>query len=331
MKIGLKAALVAGVLIAGGAQAQTVSDGYGSAVYMTQRTCAAGVAVCDGRNIPVQGRNMVGGAGQAIDTNLAFAGPGIGSQAYAKIGFGGLGLPETKMSVTASSTNRIGNNVYTYQTYTYTGADEFDLLLNGNFHIVDSSTDGQNGTYAGGVVGVAGFAIWDASDFFAYDTPEWTGTGGFASASGMINTPFLYGSTSCDLFDDPDNGFLAGPRASSNFGGGLTGGANQNIGVSQSNCHEQTLTLYNGDQFVIASFVQLISNRGGWADATGTFKLELDPSISAEQAQAFAASIQYVTPNAVPEPAAWALMILGFGIAGSASRARSRRIRYAIA
>ena len=332
MRNVITAAIFAGTMLVGSAaSAQTVDGGYGSAVYMTQRTCATGVAVCDGRGVPIQARNTVGGAGQAIDTSYNFTGPGAGSQAYAKVGFGGLGLPEIKASTTASVTNRIGNNIYTYQTYTYTGDDEFDLLLNGNFHVVDSSTDGSDGNRANGVVAGAGFAIWDAADFFAYNSAEWTGPGGFATGTGIVNTGFLYGSTDCAAFADPDSGFLpGGPRAASYSSRGLSGGANQSFGVGQTNCQEETLTLYKGDQFVIASFVQLIANRSGWVDATGTFRLALDASYTEEQAAAFAANIQYVAPNAVPEPAAWALMIAGFGLTGGAMRSRSRRVRYAI-
>jgi hypothetical protein len=35
------------------------------------------------------------------------------------------------------------------------------------------------------------------------------------------------------------------------------------------------------------------------------------------------------SPNAVPEPATWALMISGFALAGASLRSRSRKLRFA--
>lgn len=320
-------ALTAAVSAAGTAQAQSTTVDFGSAVLQTLRNCEVGAATpCNGIGQPVIQQNRVGGGGVEVNTRLTASptGPGAGSGAFASVSSAtAYGLPEIKASVDAVGNVRLGNNIYSFQTYTYTGEDEFDLLLNANFHIVDSSTDGALGTAPGGTIASAAFSVWDAEDFFFYADPYYTGTdNGFSTANSILNQSYLFGSFGCGDFT-PENDLPVGPRASSFTSGPLAGGE-ANIGIAQTNCGEETLTIYKGEQFVIASFVQLIANRDGFVDATGTFTVGLDPAGGAANIAAFQNG---VVPGlvAVPEPATWAMMIGGIGLAGGALRRRKAR------
>ena len=71
---------------------------------------------------------------------------------------------------------------------------------------------------------------------------------------------------SCEGFDagaDPQD-LPTGPRAVGYAQQSLSGGETT-LNVAQQTCHENTLTLEQGDEFVVASFVQLIANRNGLA------------------------------------------------------------------
>ncbi|MHA6722200.1 PEPxxWA-CTERM sorting domain-containing protein [Sphingomonas sp. RS2018] len=292
-----------------GASAQVTNNAYGSASLQTVRNCPTdGSTLCNGvgADQAVVSRSQTGGTGVANQVSYDV---GTSGRAKASVGFAtGLGLPEIKLDAYSGASTRIGNNVYAWQTYTYNGADEFDILLSGNFHIVDSSTNATNGALPGGANAAAGFAIWNKADFFSYMPAT-------ATAAQINSRAYLFGGSPCSDFEGGP-----GPRASSLSAISLTGGANQSFSVGQQNCGEQTLTLYKGDEFVIASFAQLTVNRGGWADATGTFTVDLDPSVDAATRQAFASSVTFQTPGAVPEPATWAMMILGFGMVGGTMR-----------
>ena len=329
MRITRKALLVASaftatILTTGAAQAQSATFDFGSAAYDTVRNCAGTAATpCNGQGQAIIERSTVGGGNVEVNTTFKANpnGPGAGSSAFASVSAAtAYGLPEIKASVNAVGNVRLGNNIYSFQTYTYRGDDEFDLLLNANFHIVDSSTDGALGTAPGGTIASAAFTVWDAEDFFFYADPYYTFTDdGFRTANSIINQPYLFGTYGCGDFT-PENDLPRGPRASSFTGRPLAGGE-ANIGIAQTNCDEETLTLYKGDQFVIASFVQLIANRNAFVDATGTFTIGLDPAGGAANIAAFQNG---VVPGlvAVPEPATWAMMIGGIGAAGGTLRRR---------
>ena len=331
MRIVMNAFLGATMLTAGAgaARAQVVTSDFGSAVIQTLRNCAPGVTTpCNGVGQAIIQQNRVGGSNVEVNATLTAspAGPGAGSSAFASVNAAAVyGLPEIKASVDAVGNVRVGNNIYAYQTYTYRGDDEFDLLLNANFHIDDASSDGAAGTGPSGAIASGGFAVWDADDFFSYSDPYYTGTGnGFSTANSIINQPYLFGMYGCGDFT-PENDVPRGPRATSGTLTPLAGGE-QTIGIAQGNCFEQTLTLYKGDQFVIASFVQLIANRNGFIDATGTFTIGLDPAGGAANIAAFQNGV--VTGLvAVPEPATWAMMIGGFGVVGGAARRRKALAR----
>ncbi len=312
-----------------GAQAQTATD-FGSVVYESKRNCPAdAAAACNGQGTAqrtVQSASA-GGSGKAATSTMIAAGTGVGSNAYGSATFGGFGLPEIKASATAVGAVRISTFVAAYQSYTYNGEDDFDLLLNATFHIDGSSTDGADGTHPGGAIASAGFAIWDADDFFAYSDPYFAGDGGFSAPAALYNQGMLFGTFQCEDFAayaDPVD-LPHGARAT-NWNGKTLSGGETSIGTSQQNCEEETLTISKGDQFVIAAYAQVVTNRDGFVDATGTFNVNFDPAMGEANIAAFQSGVQ-LGLSPVPEPASWAMMIVGFGaIGGAARRSRSTRL-----
>ena len=298
------------------AGAQSSSTGYGSAIYQTVRNCPATPSVaCNGigSGQGVVSRAEAGGGGQSAtlgSPNSAFA--------YGNIRFGSFGFPEIKASVNAAGLTRIGDNIYAYQNYVYTGAAEFDLLLSGNLHIVNSTADNSDGTHPGGAIAQASFAIWNKADFDAY-----AGTGFGATAASIYGKGFLFGSGApCSAYEPGD----IMPRAATYVSRILTGGET-NLAVAQQNCNEDTLTLFQGDEFVIATAINLFANRGGAIDATGTFTIDLSPETSAADAAAFRNNVTFA--SGVPEPATWAMMIGGFGLIGGGMRRRRASLSFA--
>jgi len=316
------------------AQAQIGSADFGSAILQTKRNCPTDASIVCNGTLPGQQiveRQSSGGAGQVATNTFNATGTGIGSSAFGTVNFGGFGLPEIKASVTSVGNVRLSGFIATYQSYTYTGEDDFDLLLSATLHVDNASSDGRSGAYPGGATASAGFAIWDAEDFFRYSDAYFTGDGTFNSPASLYNQNYLFGGFQCEDFDalaDPDD-LPVGPRAT-NWAGGSMRGGETSVSVGQQNCHEQTLTISKGDQFVIATFEQLTANRGGFIDATGTFNIGLDPNMGATNIAAFQSGAKLgLAP--VPEPTVWGMMIAGFGFAGGTLRLRSRKAPPALA
>jgi hypothetical protein len=61
-------------------------------------------------------------------------------------------------------------------------------------------------------------------------------------------------------------------------------------------------------------------NRGGWVDASHTFVMKLDSALPQDVRENLIANLQ--STGGVPEPASWAMMILGFFGLGEALRRR---------
>ena len=331
MRRSILLGLALGAATIGSAAAAQTNTYFGSAVFQTKRNCPTNTATaCNGigSSQAIVERNSAGGSGQAINSSFTATGTGAGSTAQGSASFSNavnFGLPEIKARVAANGAVRIGDNIYAYQTYTYAGRDDLDLLLAANFHIVNSSTDNGDGTRAGGALASAGFAIWDRDDFFSYASPDFAGSGGFGTAAGLVNQSYLFGANfGCAGYSANTGG--PSPMAIGSTTRSLSGGG-ANLAISQGNCDEETLTLYRGDQIVIASYAQLIVNRDAFADATGTFTIGLSPSMSPQDMAAFRSGILLGAVDvpdlpAVPEPASWAMMIGGFGLVGGLIRRR---------
>jgi hypothetical protein len=203
------------------------------------------------------------------------------------------------------------------QVYQWTGGS-FDLDPNMFVGSIDFHAD-----YApGGASGLlAGFAILDASVLTDPSlAASWynfglNAGGGINSAfQGDCSTPGAVGIATTTGFDLQ----TSAPGVNRNTETlGLTLGATA--------CNGK-LHLETGSEFVLWSKLFIDRNAPGVLDASNTFHVEINPDAPADVVRTLASSVQLeshdFTPT--PEPATWALMILGFGAVGAAMR-RDRR------
>jgi hypothetical protein len=287
-------------LAAGAAQA---GQKYGSAAIFTNRNCTvgAGTACPTGPRIFTQ---LNGGMNQGLD---ATADAGLGASGAAQVSFGDGYLPVIRVGSQAGAATRTGASVTAFRTFTYTGAQAIDLAIQGQLHFFNSG-DALSGDYPNeGTLNVAlGIMPLSAFQGFTYQT----------DASAIIsnqNTSF------------PDCAAVPGTIAASGYNslGAGAGEHTASIGLSSS-CGGGAIRLNTGDSFVVVATLQAISNRGGFVDAMHTFTVSYD-----EEHTYLAGTTEQVDPRALqrsistaPEPAAWALMIGGFGLTGGALRRR---------
>lgn len=329
-KMMLGAVALIGATASGQAVAQTQA-GYGSAVYETIRNCPpASTTACDGSGTGqgVAGRSSDGGEGKSATKTFS---PGGGNSAFGAVTFAGFGFPEMKASVSAGGLARMSSALYGYQTYTYTGTTALSLELFADFHINGSSTDNRNGTFPGGAIAAAAFAVWKVADFNYFAQPDYAGDGGFSTAASLYNQGHLFGAADCAGLEDGSPTALA-----INYQRQVLTGGEAHVEVSQDVCNnanplDDALTINPGDTFVVAAFAQVIANRNAFVDATGTFDIGFSSNMSATDIASFQANTSFAS-GAVPEPTTWAMLMLGFGCVGYAMRRRSparARIRFA--
>ena len=296
------AIVAAGMLLASSAHAEGVS---GSAVLTTVRDCGTKAATenCGGAGTTVIFQDLEGGPGQGVDF---FGGDPSSTFAQSKVSLGSLGLPVVNQSdaAAADSNLRINVNAFAFNSFTYTGAAPTELSYGGNLHIVGSSGAPLGDyTFAGGSSYNVWIAIWDPSL-----------VAGFASP-GDAFSGFGYGSYDCDV---------SGVYAFGQSTGALSGGE-QNLPVATTGCGGAPFMINPGQTILAVMFMQTPVNRGGWMDASHTFRMDYDPALGVEARNAL---IQTMTPGApgVPEPETWALMLAGFGLAGAAIRNRRKAL-----
>jgi hypothetical protein len=316
-KLALLAAGAAALLAAHSAGAQT----YGSASESTYRDCSgvAATASCDGTGAgqTIKATVLSGGALSTANSDLTLSGqtlpkpfgapgtvtvPNDGSYARSTVGFtAGLDLPVIHGSTYSdpAGQDRMNINSIGYQSYDYTGPSGAAFSLTGNLSIDNSSTDGGDGTLPGGAIYTAYVAIWDPSVL-----------AGLTTAGDIFNSAFL---ADCST---------AGVLAIGEMSGPLSGGA-ASISVTTAACGGGTLTLTTGEEVLAVAGLQLPVNRGGFADASHTYLTTLGSDLSADDKAVLVAGLHSgESLLAVPEPAAWALMLSGFFGLGSMLRRR---------
>ena len=308
MKFQLAAATLATVLgaLSLPVQAQTV----GSASLATHRDCSSVTAaqVCDGS-----------GPGQTIVTRSYGGGVGIGgfnsldigsgNFAWSDIGFGAFDLPEIRAFTQAAGNVRMNINAFGFQSFLFSGPSGTPFSLTGNLNIVNSSSNPLGGALPGGAIYSQYVGIWNPSVL-----------AGLTTAQELFNALFYADCSTSGVL-----GF------GSSFGD-LPGGP-QNYSASTSACSAGSLDLVSGQEVVVVAGLQLPVNRGGFADSSATFKTTFDQTLSPQTLAALQAGltsaeargVPLVNIPAVPEPATWATMILGFFMAGGLIRRRNLR------
>jgi hypothetical protein len=312
-RFALAAALTLTALTAGAAKADAI---FGSSAIFTDRACgvAADVSCITPTHFPgnLAPPQTFGGYGAGLSNSATLAG---GTTSSANVSFGADFLPTIGAGTISGPANRAGVTVQAFQSFTYTGAVAIDLALDAQIHFFTSGDIAGTGNFNDqpndGSLNVS-LMLLRVSDITSQVGPGSTGD----DISGAV---IAFGA-----------GCAGDAIAASSYGtralGVTPGDHNLTIGMSQT-CGGANIVVNPGDSFVIAVGLQAIANRNGFIDATHTVGVQFDEANTFIDGthQAVAAGFLENALNegaAVPEPASWALMIGGFGLAGSALRRR---------
>ena len=311
------------VMLAVFAAAMTTVPQFAAAKQITFGTSAvATLRICGnaGANDPCQftrprgGFASVGGAGQAaayVEKTGTGATQTAGSFAFGQAEFNSDNFPVLHALSLAEGNARMNGSGEAYYAFTWNGSDGKALSLTTSLEILASraSPAGNSVTAEGAGEGLAGgsayvnrLSIFDAS-YFARN---------FFNQGGAFTGGFL--SKDCA---SAGGGMLGDVSLS-----GLGSGSAISASGTTSECSEGSLHLNRGQGFVVASNLSLFTNRGGFLDASHTARVGFDPNLSAEDVQELKAGLVLGAAAAVPEPATWAMMIGGFGMAGAMLRRR---------
>jgi hypothetical protein len=225
-----------------------------------------------------------------------------GSRAAAIVDFSKDSLPVIRAASYAAIDERVNMNVVAIQGFRYNGAQSIDFAFKGALHFTNSYDNDQPGEAHGeGILGL-NYAIWAPSRIQGRAITQ------------MVTDGYVFDG--CGTA-----GVLARGYVGSN---GLSGEHTLDFGISQG-CDGQAISLDQGETVYLMAYLQSPTNRGGFVDALNTLRVEYDYEkivYSGTTTQVGAAVLTQSIKNAVPEPASWALMISGFGLAGAAARRR---------
>ena len=304
MKMGAMAAAIglAGLSLVAATPA-SAAIGFGSAAILTNRSCpqAVGTNCVNGPRIFTQFAGGVNTGFTASATNMN----NLGASASAAASFGSGYLPSVNVGSASGATTRTGGNALAFRSYVYGGSRAINLSLNGLLHFIGSGHVSTGDAAGEGSLNVL-LSILPVSAIAGFNENT--------TGEDLINSSLIL--SDCSGGARASNGYV-------NLGVGA-GEQNVTIGVSQA-CGGGMITINPGDSFVVLATLQAISNRGGFLDATHTFSVDYDlvNTVFADTGQSVGAAFLASNIAApVPEPATWALMILGFGTAGAALRRR---------
>jgi hypothetical protein len=299
--------IVCGIALA---SAVTVGAGAAGAQNLTWSLAATGVGSCNivagcGAANPavyVQQNYQYGGSLNATSTSAdSLRGVAHGS---ANPGVGFLSLPVLHSDVTGGAVASDGSYSWNY-----------------------SLVDGFIGyTWGGPMVDIAVSAFIGTLDF----TNSNSGVG-FANASlAILNQSVAPGSALADTWYTHTNsyGFISDCNTPGAIGLATTGADFSKGHITNTlapSCPGQpTFHLNNGDTFYLWARLMTFEAVNGFVDASHTFTVSLNPNLSQSDVAMLTSNLievpTFTVNAAVPEPSAWALLIVGFGGLGAMLR-----------
>jgi hypothetical protein len=245
--------------------------------------------------------------------------------ASAEAGEGTLGLPVLKayaLGGASGGATGVGTGPLTIavnyaavqgvQGYTNTGDNALVIPLNAFTGLVDYqlfATANNPGMVSAGLA-ITTSAILDPTVSAQWWQPD-TAPGHFGQFAATCSTPGALA--------------LANPSPQ----GGATDGSVQYLPVTTSSCTgSDTFLLDPGETFYVWARLAVLRAAFGATDASHTFNVTITPEAQANVEQNLLPSLSIAdgsnlivrTDAAIPEPSTWAMMILGFGVAGALLR-----------
>jgi hypothetical protein len=277
---------------------------FGSALFTSQRSCSqvSGTQLCDGRGL---GQGTVS---SFFAGGSSFFGPldvryNQDSFARATAGaiFSGdapsLGFPFISITTGSASDERISITALSFQAFTYIGTTAARFSLTSQFQALDASSNPGGGALPGGGV---------FSQFFNVVRPDFFDTDGSVF----------------DLFNDLRSGVCGADGVlADGFDQAPLAGGTQLVTTNLSACSPTGLFVSPGQQFIVIGGLQISTNRGGFAEGA-SFAIKLGDDLTDAERLNFANNLVPGLISAVPEPASWAMMLVGFGLIGSGLRRR---------
>ncbi len=299
------------------AQAQSVKGEFGSASFQSARYCrdaingggnilAAGVDCFSSANPDQRRKHTVinGGVGVSLSSEVEM---NTGGRAVARVQFGDLDLPTIKAGAWSDDDTRIGSSVVTYMAFNYAGQESTQYALDALIDWTGSGAplkiadqeDGktQLGEYGGESDGGFHLYLMDAAFL-----PDFSGPGE------IIDFSILDGCAGAGVLG----------YNSVNMRQATSGYAEASFSLDTA-CGGGALMLDPGRDYVLLTLMQAVANRGGFMDATNTIRVQLAESLPEEAKQALRDNV-VTARSLVPEPATWAMLIIGFGAVGMAAR-----------
>jgi PEP-CTERM motif len=273
---------------------------FGSGAILTNRLCNEPTGTNCALATPRTFTQFAGGLG----AGLAASATNINNQGASgtvSVEFGSSYLPTIKAASFSGLQTRTGASADAFRLYTYVGAQAINLALTGSIHYITSGNDILPGEEAGAGIMNVNLAVLPVSAIA------------------------LFGTTGAEIINAPGAGFTdcgGGAIAATYINAAGTIGENSATFNLSTTCSSGAITLRTGDSFVVYAGLQTLSNRGGFLDASHTFTVDYDPVNTVFTETGASVGAAYLAANvlAVPEPASWAMMIVGFGIVGAATR-----------